>query len=164
MINIRSMAPFALVLAGVGCHSAQAAEEHASANAAASSGATYELRRIEVADGREFASRCHFTPGMVKHILELGDLTSEQDIPIAQDEAAVQALVDAAPGVTPPSFDGLDKSFTNWWVRSSADAPFKLVRSNTSNNPGGSLLQDTSDAGQKLAVFMGAACFRTFGQ
>jgi hypothetical protein len=125
---------------------------------------TYEMRRINVLDGGQTQSRCHFTPGLVKHISDIGGLPAEQNIPLVADDAQIQALVDAAVGVTPPSFDGLSKGFTNWWVRSGPNAPWKLIRSNTSDNPGGVVLQDESQAGQRLAVFMGVNCLRTFGQ
>jgi len=127
-------------------------------------GATYQMRRISVSDGAAYTSRCHFSPGLVKHIVKIGSLRTEQDVILKTDDEAIQALVDAAPGIQAPSFDDLTKSYTNWWVRSSPTAAFKLIRSNTSNNPNGALIQDQSDAGQKLAVYMGINCFRTFGQ
>src|SRR5262245_45207900 len=68
------------------------------------SGATYELRRINHSDGSEYESRCHFTPGTLKHITQINGVQAEQEIPVAADDALIQSLVEQAPGLTPPSF------------------------------------------------------------
>lgn len=126
----------------------------------------YELRRITVGNNgqaEQYVARCHITPGTVVHRAELGDLKTERAISLTGSEDAIQALVDSVSGISRPEL-AYATGYTNWWVRSSPEAEFKLVRSNVRTADGNKIYQDESEAAQRLATFMGINCFRSFGE
>ena len=136
--------------------------------AAQAFGATWELRRINVNDNLDAAHRytvrCHFTPEVVEHIAELGSITTSTSTPLDSDAEKIQTLVDQAQGLQRPDLTQA-KTYTNWWVRSSPDAAFKLVRTSIANADGSHLVQDDpTEAGKTLSTLMGISCAKAFGQ
>lgn len=129
--------------------------------------ATYELRRITVGHNdspvERYVARCHIKPGVAEYESWVGSLSAKRNIALEADDAAVQALVDAAAEVERPVI-AKASSYTNWYVRSSPSAEFKLVRSNVTTDGKSTIVADQSKAGKQLAVFMGVNCFRSFGQ
>jgi hypothetical protein len=132
------------------------------------SAATWEMLRINVsgdlAASDHYEVVCDFTPSALVVRTVQGAVTTGRTIPLWTDDAAIQALIDAVPGIAEPSFDSTT-NFTNWWVRSNPYQAYKLVRTNVTYANGTNYVQnDTSSAGGFLAVWMGINCPRAFGQ
>jgi hypothetical protein len=126
----------------------------------------YELIRIAVdrnGTPQQTEIRCTLTPGYATRITKIQGQEVRQNVAFDTNEQAVQDLVEQACAI-----DRLDLnqavSYTEWFVRVNPQAAPKLIRQNLQYADGSSkIVQDESDAGRRLARFLGDTCLATFG-
>lgn len=125
----------------------------------------YELVRVTSKNDQSatdrYVAQCDLKPGISSQTSQIAGITSTRNSTFVTDDAAVQALVDAAPGIARQ--DTGTSEHTSWWViPHPGDAP-KLVRQNLTYTDGHNVvIQDQSDAGTKLSTLIGINCDQTF--
>jgi hypothetical protein len=138
----------------------------ASAPSAFANAPCYELVRVFSNNDQSTTDRyvisCNLKPGLSEQSTDIAGIHSSKVAQFKTDDDAVQALVDAAPGIARQDY--ATKEHTSWWVIPHPGDTPKLIRQNLTLTDGRNVInQDPSDAGTKLSSLMGINCSPTFG-